>query len=194
MNSIYLYSIFGLRKYTIYNTSNIQYLNRAGEFDDIEDTAQRTVREGNSQSIARQIHDALAANTPTITARFNAQREEDNARDTSAVDSIRSQHTTDIESLRTDLPPIRGSSNRESNAANTKASVERVLNKNKFSKNYTFESTDDCFDPPIGGAETNKRALLNSHRDKRYLAQLMDYPCYETHTPVAKTQFLSFLL
>ena len=107
-------------------------------------------------------------------AEINALRAE-NAQNLAAV---RTRHTADMEFLRTELSPIRGSSNRDSTTATTEASVERNLNKSKFGKNYTFDTTDDCFDPSIGGAEANKRALLNSHRDKRYLGQLFDSPCY----------------
>ena len=80
------------------------------------------------------------------------------------------------------MSPIRGSSHRESTEASAQASLERVLNKNKFFKNCTSESTDDGFDPSIGGAEANKRALLESCRDKRYLSQLLDNPFYVLST------------
>ena len=119
-----------------------------------------------SPTSAQQIETAIAQVQTATAAQINALRAE-NSRTTSDLAAIRTRHTTDMETLRADLPPICGGSNHESTTATTEARVERVLNKNKFSKNYTFESTDDCFGPSIGCTEANKRALLNFHRDKR---------------------------
>ena len=119
---------------------------------------------------------------------MSAKHDSDTAEHTAAITALRTDHATVMESVRTGLSPIRGSSHRDSTTATTEASVERVQNKNKFGKNYTFDATDDCFDPSIGGAEANKRALLNSHRDKRYLGQLLDYPCYLLSTKRANVK------
>ena len=56
--------------------------------------------------------------------------------------------------------------------------VQTVSTDTWFGKNYTFEATYDCFNSALGGAEADRRAILNSHGDKRYLAQLFEYPCY----------------
>ena len=88
---------------------------------------------GESQNVAQLNQRAIAQAGVNTTAQINALRE-DNARTSAELEVMKNRYTTDMASIRTDLSPIRGSSNRESTPATTEASVERVI-KNKFGKN-----------------------------------------------------------
>ena len=67
---------------------------------------------------------------------MSAQHANATAAHTAAITALRTDHVKVMATVRKCLSPLRGSSHRDSTTATqaTEASVERVLNKNKFGK------------------------------------------------------------